>query len=887
MPDKSHNIPQIDDPYVGKVYGNLLDTYATPTYNLKLYMLRHANSVAAEDGIASYDKSLTSDNPGDIIILAQTGVTATIIDDLSIDALTNADGPNAIKLTFTITQPGAATFIDQLQLARAYLDQPNSAMPVVFLEIRFQGWLGSTMGQDDDEDTGGQYAEITDPIRWKLHLTKISTTINQSGSKYECEALPARTVAFTAPLYKIPTNISTFGKTITEHVKSLSTQLNLYHSQTAADHGVPDIFEFDLSELIAGDPAPVPDPDASEEEYYGAEAPNTLASDTDDNVMPDGTVNPGRIQDETVLTSADPNTDDRNRQMNETYAIGDAVEAKQAFVDAPKDEGGEPEKVFDEDELKVPKDMTIEKYFATLLSMNEEFYTKISRLENLDDPGASQCSVDDAYVYWFKMNAKVSQLTFDNKRNKFAHKIVYKPTMYKSSRPDIVVNAKEIAKTEEDYKSRAHQIFESGGLMKAYHYIFTGLNDQILSLDINYNNGIALMVPPLGGAIGQASIVLAEKAGPLDRGEDVTLGGVVENLIEAKANARDRDVFKDFMDSINQLKDIASDGLSGLVQQLEDATGLDVATITGALQDNNVANQKALELALTKNSDALNEINAQNQINNPSVESFPAFDPELSGYNYSVDLVNPMETPLTATELENLGYIKVENVAGSGDLAQVVDGTELKKDDVIEGATIKKGSVQNTLFGVIASQYQNDVAFLLKLEMTIRGDPWYLGKDTNDNTDAQHANFEKDHNHFYLSLRSPKTFDMDWRDEDSDINTGYWKGDGVSRTFGGIYRLIKVTNNFANGEFTSDITAQRIIPGQEPDNVGGSDKPKAWEAPSTNDPSTATDFSNGTREVYHDGMEGSALPQGWYTHYQMDHYMTHGRLPPDTQDPDG
>ena len=113
------NIPQIDDPYVGKVYGNLLDNYATPTYNAKLYMLRKDLSINAKDGVASVDPSLTGP-PGDQIILAQTGVTAATIDDISIQALTAADGPNAIAVDFTIIQPGAATFLDQLQMARAY-----------------------------------------------------------------------------------------------------------------------------------------------------------------------------------------------------------------------------------------------------------------------------------------------------------------------------------------------------------------------------------------------------------------------------------------------------------------------------------------------------------------------------------------------------------------------------------------------------------------------------------------------------------------------------------------------------------------------------------------------------------------------------------------------
>lgn len=770
------NIPQIDDPYVGKVYGNILDRYALPTYNAKLYMLRKELSVGAKDGVASFDESLTGP-PQDQVILAQTGVTAASIDDISIQALTATDGPNAIQVDFTVHQPGAATFLDQMQMARAFLGQENDYMPVVFLEIRFQGYEA---GYDPDEDDGGEFAQICGPYRWKLNITGIQVEIDEGGSRYDIKAIPSKSFAYSTPLFKIPANLSTAGKTITEHVKSLEEQLNTYHKETAT-HEVPDEFEFDLEAL--------------------------LGTETDANS--DGTAKQNRINDETLITSADAEADERNRLLR-TYEIGDAVTAKQALVDEPKVEGEEPEQIFEEDKINVPKDMTIEKYFATLLSMNQEFYDKISRKEQIDD-AESEAKTAEAHVIWFKMDANVTQLKFDKSRNSYAHKVIYKPRLYRSSRPDIVIDSKEIEVSKDDYKSRAEEIFATGGLKKAYHYIFSGLNDQIKSLDIKYDNGIALLVPPKGGAVGQAALVLAEKAGTIPAGEDTTLSGVVENLIEAKGNATAKGIFKDFMDGINKLKDIAEDGLSGLVQQLEDATGLDVETITGALQGNNEANQQALELAL--DSKALKKLNNETEIT--PTDPFPAYNPELSDYNYAVDLVNPLETPLTANDLEDLGYLTLEDVEDATVIKQKLDSTSREGDPENEAATIKKGSVQNTLFGVIASQHSNDLAFLIQLDMELRGDPWYLGKDTNDNSDEEQANFYKDDNHFYLGIRSPRTFDMDWRNEDSDINTGYWKGDGVSRSFGGIYRLVSVTNNFSNGEYSVSVNAQRVVPTQE------------------------------------------------------------------------
>jgi hypothetical protein len=834
------DIPKYDDPYVGPVYGNVLDNFANSTYYAKLYMLRSSLSLAAHSGVASMDPSLTGP-PGDQVILAQTGVTAATIDDITIESLTATDGPNAIELKFTIKQPGAATFLDQMALSRLYLDQKNTAIPVVFLEIGFKGYTGDY--EDEDSEESGKFeSDIAGPYRWKLHITDVSVEVNQGGSSYDFTAIPSKSYSFTSPLFKLPTNFASVGKTITEHVTSLQEQLNTYHKDVP-DHDVADEFEFDLTGLI------------------GSESNE------------DGTNKAGKITNEDLYTSADQDADDRNRLLNETYAIGDAVEGRQAFVDAPLDEGEEPEQVFDQDKIMVPKDITIEKYFAILLSMNDEFHQKISRKETLDDP-ASEIKKGEAYVYWFKMTANLEQLGWDKKRNKYGHKVTFKPVLYKSSRDDIVVDAKEAEVPQKDYESRAQQIVDSGGLKKAYNYIFTGLNDQIKSLDIKYDSGIALILPPSGGAIGSAAVVLAEKAGTIKADEDVTLDGVVENLIEAKKNESLADSFKNFMDSLSKLKDVAESGLSGFVDQLTDATGLDIDIITGALRDGNEANQQALSDALDVKQ--LQDIKKQNEINNPSVESFTEYTANVSQYNYAVDLTNSMEqsNSLTADQLENLGYLTVDEVQEAGELLPKTTVTDASgKEPGSDAATIKKGSVSNTLFGFIAGQHQADLAFMLELDMTLRGDPWYLGNDGDKSSNEAQANYYGDDNHLYLTLRSPKTFDLDWRDEDSDINTGYWRGDGLSRSFGGVYRLISVVNSFSGGEYTCEVNAQRIVP------------------PITSKPKAVTDMENAKNfsgqifgKIYSDGLDG-APPRGYYNKYQMDYWQANSSIPPTTQDP--
>ena len=453
-------IPQYDDPYLGSpVYGNILDTVDSPTYSARLYMLRESASVAAPDGVADTSDKLIA-APSDTVILAQTGVTGTVIDDIAIDSLLTTEGPNTVGITFTVKQPGAASFLDQIQMAKAYLGQPNTATPTVFLEIRFQGRETDL----DDIEAGGNPVVIAGPYRYKLAITNFQVKIDNTGSEYYFDAVTQKSYAFRDPVYKLPATFTTVGRTITNHVRDLETKLNNWHKDTA-NNEVPDEIKFDISGLIG----------ASE----------------------DGTVGQDKISDESLLTSADAGAEDVNRVMNETFAIGEAIDHRQALVDAPKDEGTSSEPVFEEDKLYSKQGISVERFFATLLSMCPEFYSKISRKSKLDDP-KSEAKTNQAYITWFKMDADVEQLKFDKSRNDYAYRYTYKPRLYKSLRPDVAVDKKENDMSDSDATDRIQQIIASGGVRKAYNYLFTGLNDQILNLDLSYDNGIALLIPPNG-----------------------------------------------------------------------------------------------------------------------------------------------------------------------------------------------------------------------------------------------------------------------------------------------------------------------------------------------------------------------------------------------------
>ena len=141
------------DPFLKKnVYGNILDQVDNYQYNLKLYMIppvgkpvgtqpaanQQSGSVDARldkptnaknaSGQGGYLQNSLVASPAETIILAQTGVTGTQIDNLEIVSAVNASmGVEISQVNFDIIQPGAADFLDQIVSAKAFLGDQITA----------------------------------------------------------------------------------------------------------------------------------------------------------------------------------------------------------------------------------------------------------------------------------------------------------------------------------------------------------------------------------------------------------------------------------------------------------------------------------------------------------------------------------------------------------------------------------------------------------------------------------------------------------------------------------------------------------------------------------------------------------------------------------------
>jgi hypothetical protein len=825
MPQGSKQVPEEFNPWVGKAYGNILDEYSSSTYNLKLYLINpdtappsdadESSGTSREDSGPPGNSGTTfTSTPEQTVVIAQTGVTAgNTIDDLSITTIGSVATTMA---SMTITQSNRADLLDQIVLARRYLGSENSNDLTFYLEITFVGYVD----EDDftspaDIEVGGQFAEIIGPFRWKLNIETIACTMNESGASYDFTFRAQEMEAYVDRRYRLGQGITARGKTITEMVKSVEDGLNKF-IQSNTDKQIKDEVSFDLSGLIAAD-------DTTSD-------PNKILI-TDENL---------------ILPNADTG-DDTKAPLNKADATSEKT-AEQRIAES-SDPNADPEAVTEGDVTNVINFQigeSMEDIMYKILAMNPEARFRHSRKENPDEIDDQSCRKDQAFVQRLKINAGLSEKGVDKRTNQTAYKIIYRPVLYRTATTaQFVIPEENDDLSPEEINSRFRQIVDSGNMRKAYQYLFTGQNDKIINLDITYNNGVAVIMTPKRGEVGTTDAATAkEKTDTVDADEDTSSSGLLDALKDG-FDALAKDTLKNLLNGdysgIQGGVDSFTDTLSQQGFSVDELNQLEQAVATNA---QNEIDQflESIDSATLRNLATNLTINPKN----PTSQEPPEYSPEQSGFKYAEDFIGlPDGTGIDVSDLESFGY-SVLNSGVQSQLSTVTKETDVPIANPVEGVTVDHRTPQAaSLFGQVINQKVSE-DFMTSLSMTIRGDPWYLGYETSESNNDQSgqsssdsnesstpaaANYGTDDNYIFLEIAAPRLWDVDYRDEDSLLNTGYWMNTNTSYEFTGVYKLTKAIHNFSGGTYTVDVEGTKIhelhpgaiTPQQPGDNDNGGD----------------------------------------------------------------
>ena len=879
---QSEELP-IHNRFVGKVLPNPLDFYDNPTYTLTLYMippLENSGTASQED--SDETESNGSDKrkdtpkgeakksgggflngslkaaPENTVILAKTGVTAGVtIDNLSITTATGPGGVQEKTVEFDIVQPGAASFPDMIVRAQQYLGIPTETKDFpLFLEINFLGRTESTEnpkaqeGGIGDPDNGGVITTIRGPYIYPLELKNFSINIDETGSRYAFETAIRSELAYRPNNYKLPVLMTTVGKTITEHVEMLQSLLNDAFKSSQNPEATPDIIEFDLSGLIADQKKMKEEHDNEADRFAQGVNLNLFGGKTEDpldiinnpNPADREKVNRDRIAKDikdTKKTKADFKKANPMMIFDETLSTTETTTLQQipGLEDLEKPEPTDIQKVIEENkssgfvtksesgkiEVTARRGLRLSEYFEMLLSMNDEFFQKISKVQNPGQPFIKE-DQDKKATAKFKMNAEVVDLEYNAKRKKYVKKIIYKPTLYKTLQNTGVTDETFTVDTDGG-KKRLQEM----DVQKAYSYIFTGRNDQIVNLDISYDKGIEFLLPVNGGLVGDPSLNTRHStAEPVPTSEDSNKIKDLFDKIDGVKSAKSIFGFFDDLkgkgdELLNDITGILGLGSTSAKQLLGDLNSSSARALADALTTK-ITRESISNLLLNKKGASNQEGSATSSDDERTTETGESYTPTPSGYTYGLDLLGGTKQAedLVKKELQK----RTEQNIKDQEEAKVNSGpTENTTADYINSDTMAVGQKnnRNSLMAYLFMQ-QNVGRFLVSLDMTVRGDPWYLGQPSDkkfqtqttpqgsDTTESDATGISTDDadNFFLLEINSPRYFDLNVDDE--DLNTGKWYKDGEESTayfFSGIYRLIEATHRFNNGVYLIDLRAAK------------------------------------------------------------------------------
>ena len=725
--------------------------------------------------------------------------------------------------------------------------------------MEFKGYESN----DEDADLAGNPVSIAGPFKWLIVVNKVDVRVDQSGSSYDFLCVLASDQGYADLYYKMPRNITSKGNTITQHVKEVEAQLNTYLKENSTSYTNPDEIVIDLGELVGS---------------AGAAAGTG------------GAVEDLSIKDETVITSSDPAAEITNRPMESTFepyikpgvdvttpvfggpGSREALQAVQARINDARARDNAVSRAAERDfesgsvtgsvtgsvdvtpnfgQLDVKQGTSILDYIGTLLSMNKEFKQRISRKANIDDASSDEVNLDQTFVQWYNVKSKIEYLGWDDKRANYTKRFTYTPYIYKTARGDIVLTTNEYSYLKEQNKDnneavristkRLQDIVSLGNLRKAYYYIFTGKNDQILEFDFKIDGGHTLILPPRGGYTSDISITSAQNLAvqtPVNK--DMTLQDVFS---KAKTLADGR-LFKDALKQLSETATNLAEFAAGigrtpaeLSAAINDSTGQAAQALVSALDSATLASAaRSLDTAI------LSRDAADTPTENGSIisQGFGDYVPEISGQIYASDFITPNDS-LKIEELESAGFIAEPKISSTS-LSPIVN---VDLPNKFNNATYDLSTPSNMLFGFVYRQHQN-IQFLRTIDLTLRGDPWYLGANpqtgraddfSRSNSNPEAAAFRASQNYFILQVGTHSVFDA--RADDEDANSGYWSPD-ISNSFSGVYYMMSVHNRFSGGRFTTQMNAVKeetiplhlirpLQPGETPPNFSDLELDRAVE----------------------------------------------------------
>ena len=402
-----------------------------------------------------------------------------------------------------------------------------------------------------------------------------------------------------------------------------------------------------------------------------------------------------------------------------------------------------PSKIGDKIHFTIPNGSNLSDITSMVLQATAEYKKIVTDTGGFmkTSPGEPSSQNLDEFPVFYKVVPKVEFGSYDPLRGDYVKIITFK--IKKHIMVDRIMDSVQYGKGITNatiQNTRVNKMFTQNLLRKRYDYIFTGLNSEIMQLDLKFDNQFYEISVVGNGQVG-------------DPNKDASTAG--------QAAATVHDGVKALKKSIVEI----SRKISKLNQQK-----------SGAPPSVIIRTETQIEELEEQRTTINNQLESQLQ--------------DFSQLTRGGGGVGPSGNFLTAEEAKDDISMRLRF---AGD---VVDDSDIYGPE-------NDGTGGTLQFGAVKSNLENS-ADMLKIEMGIRGDPYWMGMPSsfyrNSSVSNELADYEKGGILFFLNVKFP-----------IDENSAGRRIPRDDYTLSGTYRVVDVINRFTGGLFTQHLGAVRDL----------------------------------------------------------------------------
>jgi len=368
----------------------------------------------------------------------------------------------------------------------------------------------------------------------------------------------------------------------------------------------------------------------------------------------------------------------------------------------------------------------------------------------------------DKFKTFFKVVANIEFGNYDELRNDYVKIVKFKVVKHRT--PSSISDVDEYTNSIFDTSvqtTRVDKLISQGILKKRYDYFYTGLNTEVLNLDLTFNFAYFEIVPVQ--SLDPNSVAASPHNGQPTLGERI--GEVKNTRIDLERQAS----------NLNRRLDTLR------TRQAQNQSAIDNAR---SVNVDAIARQAQIQAELDQATTELNTVNRTLSFTEQAQAELLELRRSQTGAPSQVSTASgPVSNPLGIDAPVRFGSDTIDS-----------SDTYVPENDR-SGGTI--------MFGGVKANMENS-ADHSNIELEIRGDPYWLGKPNTfytTTTTGELADYQTGQNMFYLKINLPA---LDPNDFDSvSPNDSY--------TISGLYVVTHVINSFRNGLFTQYLKAFRDL----------------------------------------------------------------------------